>query len=177
MTYLIDLFPLVIFFVAYHRSGMFVATGAVMAACTLQTAGYRLYSGAFDKNHLLALGLVVPFGAATLAFRDPAFIKWNGTAEMWLLAIAFLGSQFVGERPIVERMMASSIDLSRPQWLRLNSAWVAFFVVSGACNIIVAYQFEVGFVRQMPDVQLRPGEEVVETEHLVPVTQETVTEV
>ena len=142
MKFLVDLFPVVIFFAAYHQADMYVATGAVMGACMAQTFGYRAFGGAYDKNHLLALVLVLPFGAATLAFRDPAFIKWNGTVETWLLGLLFLGSQLVGDRPAVERMLGHAFEAPRSLWVRLNLAWAAFFFVSGLANIFVAYRFD-----------------------------------
>jgi len=42
---------------------------------------------------------------------------------------------------------------------------------------IVAHQFEVGAAVQMGDVALPPGEKVIETDDIVAVLEETVTEV
>ena len=83
----------------------------------------------------------MPFGALTLVLQDPTFIKWNGTVELWILAAALIGSQFIGEKPLIERMMGA-IDLPRKRWRQLNAAWVVFFLFSGACNIVVAYGCE-----------------------------------
>ena len=141
MKFFVDLFPVIVFFVAYYQSDMYGATGAVMVACGLQTAGYRLFAGTFDRNHVLALGLVLPFGGLTLILRDPTFIKWNGTVELWILAAALIGSQFIGEKPLIERMMGA-IELPRKRWRQLNVAWVLFFLFSGTCNIVVAYGCE-----------------------------------
>jgi intracellular septation protein len=138
MKFFVDTIPVIVFFVAYYQSDMYGATLAVMIACGLQTAGYRIFSGAFDRNHLLALVLVLPFGLLTLLLRDPTFIKWNGTVELWLLAAALVVSQFVGEKPLIERMMGA-VDLPRKRWRQLNAVWVLFFLFSGTCNIVVAY--------------------------------------
>ena len=105
MKFVVDLFPVVIFFGVYQQTDMFAATAAVMLACVVQTFGYRFYSGKFDRNHVLAIALVMPFGALTLVLRDPMFIKWNGTVELWLLAAGLLGSQYIGDKPLIERMM------------------------------------------------------------------------
>lgn len=138
MKFLLDILPVIAFFVAYYQSDMYGATAAVMVVCALQTAGYRIFSGKFDRNHLLALGLVLPFGALTLVLRDPTFIKWNGTVELWLLAVALLVSHFVSEKPLIERMMGA-IELPRERWGQLTIAWVLFFLFSGTCNVVVAY--------------------------------------
>jgi intracellular septation protein len=141
MKFLVDILPVVAFFVAYYQSDMYGATAAVMLACALQTIGYRVAAGAFDRNHVLALVLVLPFGALTLILRDPTFIKWNGTVELWLLALALIVSRFVGEKPLIEHMMGA-IDLPRERWRQLNTAWVLFFLFSGGCNLFVAYGFD-----------------------------------
>jgi intracellular septation protein len=142
MKFLIDLFPVVVFFAAYHQRDMFYATGAVMIACAIQTIGYRLFAGSFDRNHVMAILLVLPFGALTLVFRDPTFIKWNGTVELWLLAVGLIGSQYIGDKPMIERMLGSGFELPQELWRKLNIVWATFFAFSGACNLYVAYQFE-----------------------------------
>ncbi|MFB0978195.1 MAG: septation protein A [Myxococcota bacterium] len=142
MKFFIDLFPIVIFFFVYQQSDLYDATLAVMIACALQTFGYRLFAKEFDRNHILALVLVVPFGALTLIFRDPTFIKWNGTVELWLLAIGLIGSQYIGDQPLIQRMLGGGLELPEPIWRKLNFIWAAFFVASGAANLYVAYNYE-----------------------------------
>jgi intracellular septation protein len=142
MKFLVDLFPIIVFFVAYQQRDMYYATGAVMIACTVQTFGYRISAKSYDRNHILALALVVPFGALTLIFRDPTFIKWNGTVELWLLAIGLIGSQYFGDTPLIERMLGGGLELPKAIWSKLNVIWATFFVLSGAANLYVAYNFE-----------------------------------
>jgi len=142
MKFIVDLFPIVVFFVAYHQRDMYFATGAVMIACAIQTLGYRLTAGKFDRNHVMAFALVLPFGALTLILRDPTFIKWNGTVELWLLAIGLIGSQYIGDKPMIERMLGSGFELPKLLWRKLNYVWAAFFAFSGALNLFVAFNFE-----------------------------------
>jgi intracellular septation protein len=142
MKFFVDLFPLIVFFAAYHQRDMFYATGAVMIACAVQTFGYRLFAGEFDRNHVMAVCLVLPFGGLTLFFRDPVFIKWNGTVELWLLAVGLIGSQYIGDKPMIERMLGTGFELPKELWRKLNIVWAAFFAFSGACNLYVAFNFE-----------------------------------
>lgn len=141
MKFLIDLFPVIVFFVAYQQRDMYYATAAVMVACAIQTFGYRLFAKEFDRNHILALALVVPFGALTLIFRDPTFIKWNGTVELWLLAVGLIGSQYIGDQPLIQRMLGAGLELPEPMWRKLNLIWATFFFASGSANLYVAYNF------------------------------------
>ncbi len=142
MKFLVDLFPVIVFFVVYHQRDMYDATGAVMVACAVQTFGYRVSAGRFDRNHTFALVLVLPFGALTLLFQDPTFIKWNGTVELWLLAVGLIGSQYIGDTPLIERMLGGGFELPKEMWRKLNFVWAVFFAFSGACNLYVAYRFE-----------------------------------
>ena len=142
MKFLVDLFPIIVFFGVYHQRDMYDATAAVMIACAVQTFGYRAVAKRFDRNHVLAIALVIPFGGLTLILRDPTFIKWNGTVEVWLLAIALVGSRYIGKKkPLLERMLGV-IELPKKRWGQLNTAWASFLFVLGVCNIIVAYGFK-----------------------------------
>lgn len=88
--------------------------------------------------HLITLALIAVLGGATLLLQDRAFFMWKPTAVNWLFAVVFLGSQFIGEKPIVERMMGHAIEVPKTVWHRLNMSWVAFFGAVGVANLYVA---------------------------------------
>lgn len=145
MQLLFDFLPLLAFFVAYKFAGIFIATwviiGAVILQTTLQWVMYRKVS----QMALISAALVLVFGGLTLYIHDEAFIKWKVTVVYWLFAAGFLVSQFVGERPMIQRMLDSGITLERPTWLRLNAMWVVFFAFLGALNIYVVRTFSTDF--------------------------------
>ena len=41
--------------------------------------------------------------------------------------------------------MGAAAELQKPQWLRLNLMWVAFFFLVGAVNIYVAFSYPEAF--------------------------------
>ena len=137
-----DFLPVLLFFVVYKMVDIYAATAVLIIACTIQTVGHRLIKGRFEKTHVITLVLVALFGGLTLILQDEVFIKWKPTAINWLFAIVFIGSQFIGEKPIVERMMGSNISLPSEVWAKLNMAWAIFFIVLGALNIYVAFEFD-----------------------------------
>jgi intracellular septation protein len=57
----------------------------------------------------------------------------------------FLGSQWIGDKPIVQRMLNNAAELSPDQWIRLNQIWVVFFSIVGGVNLYVAYNFSEAF--------------------------------
>jgi intracellular septation protein len=89
--------------------------------------------------HLATLGLLVLFGGMTLALRDPTFVMWKPSIVNWLFALIFLGGQFIGDKPLVQRLMGHAVSAPAAVWQRLNLAWVAFFAVSGLVNLYVVY--------------------------------------
>jgi intracellular septation protein len=92
---------------------------------------------------LITLAILVVFGGATLALKDPVFIQWKPTAINGLFALVFLGSHLVGDKPLIQRMMGHAIEIREQRvWIQLNLAWVGFFVVAGIANMIVAPEID-----------------------------------
>jgi intracellular septation protein len=142
MQLLFDIFPVIVFFVVYKLADIYVATGAIIVAVIVQISAQWLLKRKISSMALTSSLLVLVFGGLTLLIRDKAFIQWKVTVVNWLFAAAFLGSLFVGERrPLIERMMGEAFPAERSVWVRLNLAWIAFFIFVGALNLYVAYNF------------------------------------
>lgn len=131
-----------LFFVAYKMYDIYLATAVLIIACFVQTIAHRLMHGIFEKSHVITLVLVALFGGLTLILQDELFIKWKPTAINWLFAAVLIGSQFIGGKTVIERMMGGNLDLPARIWTRLNMAWALFFVLLGALNIYVAFSFD-----------------------------------
>ncbi|MES9968315.1 MAG: septation protein A [Sedimenticola sp.] len=141
MKFLTDFFPILLFFIAYQAYDIYVATQVAIAASFVQVGYEWLRHRSVPKMHLVTLGLLILFGGLTLALRDPLFIKWKPTVVNWLFALAFIGSQFIGKKSLVERMMSHAVTLPQQIWPRLNMAWGLFFIAMGALNIYVAFNY------------------------------------
>jgi len=141
MKFLYDFFPILLFFVAYKVYDIYVATGVAIAAAAVQTLAFWLKHRRFEKMHLVTFSLLLVFGGLTLILHDPVFIKWKPTVINWLFAVVFLGSHWIGDRPLVERMMSHAIKADRPVWMRLSWLWIAFFSGIGVLNLYVAFNY------------------------------------
>jgi len=141
MKFLLDFFPILLFFLAYQVWDIYIATAVAIAAAVLQVGWQRLRHGRVETMQAITLGLLLLFGGLTLLLRDPVFIKWKPTIVNWLFAVAFLVTTYVGERSLLQRMMGHAVSLPAAIWRRLNWAWIAFFAAMGILNLIVAYQF------------------------------------
>jgi len=142
MQLLLEFLPIALFFVAYKFADLFVATGVMIVAVVAQAVIQWIRHRKISPMMLTSAILVLIFGSLTLLLHDATFIKWKPTILYWLLAVAFLGSQFVGEQPFIQRMLGESMQLERALWKRLNLMWVAFFVFAGALNLYVAHRYE-----------------------------------
>ncbi len=141
MKFLYDFFPILLFFVSYKMYDIYVATGVAIVAAGVQTGAFWLKHRRFEKMHLLTFGLLSVFGGLTIFLHDPTFIKWKPTVINWLFACAFLGSHWIGDKPLVERMMSHAIQTERPVWIRLSWMWIVFFIGIGFLNLYVAFNY------------------------------------
>jgi intracellular septation protein len=142
MQFLIDLLPVIAFFVAYKLADIYVATGVLIVGVLLQTAWSWFRHRKVSGMLLASAILVLVFGGLTLLIHDPVFIKWKPTIVNWLFATAFLASQFLSGPTIVQRMLGENVSLDEGSWKRLNLMWVVFFLFAGALNLFVAFRYD-----------------------------------
>lgn len=146
MQQLLDLAPLIAFFVAYSLGGIYVATAVLMAAMAVLLVVDYLRNKRVSPMHATTAGLVFVFGAATLILHDQRFIQWKPTIFLWLLSIALFVSLFIGKQPLVQRLMGKALEgaqvqISDGMWRRLNLVWAVFYAVLGAANLYVVFNF------------------------------------
>jgi len=142
MQFLIDLLPVIAFFVAYKVAGIYVATGVLIAGVLIQTAVSWIRHRKVSPMLLTSAVLVLVFGGLTLLIHDATFIMWKPSIVNWLFAGAFLVSQFMRGPTIIQRMLGENVTLEPADWGRLNMMWIGFFVVAGALNLYVAYNYD-----------------------------------
>jgi intracellular septation protein len=141
MKQLVEFIPIILFFIAFKLYDIYVATAVVIVATILQVAYNWIRYRKVETMQWITLGLIVVMGGATILLHDEQFIKWKLSIIEWLFGLAFLGSQFIGKKPFVERMMSSSLTLPTPVWRRLNLMWGCFFMSVGFINLYVMYHF------------------------------------
>ena len=142
MKFLFDFFPILLFFIAYKVFDIYVATAVAIAASFFQVGFYWWKHHRVEYMHIVTLVLIVVFGGATLLLHDDMFIKWKPTLVNWLFGAVFLGSRFIGNKPVIQRMLGHNFNLPSAIWQQLNLLWTAFFLGIGALNLYIAYQFD-----------------------------------
>lgn len=138
----LEFFPIVLFFVAYKLYDIYVATAVVIGATVFQLIAYWLLYRKIETMQWITLALILVMGGATLYLQDEQFIKWKLSIIEWLFGAAFLASQFIGEKPFIQRMMGASIELPQPLWKKLNFSWASFFIGVGFLNLYVMTHYD-----------------------------------
>lgn len=141
MKFLFDLFPVILFFIAFKFFGVFVATAVAIAATVVQVAWVWYRHGKVDGMLWVSFGVIVVFGGLTLLLHDETFIKWKPTILYWLFAISLLVAHFGFRRNLVRAMMDKQMALPDSVWLRLLFSWTGFFAVMGGLNLYVAFNY------------------------------------
>jgi intracellular septation protein len=141
MKFLIDFFPLVLFFGAYKWYGIYVGTGVLMAATVLQMALVYGIDRKLQAMHKITLVLVLAFGTLTLALHDERFIKWKPTVLYAAMAIALGVAVWVMNKNFLKMLLGSQLDLPDRIWHRLNVAWVLYSGLMAALNAYVVMNY------------------------------------
>lgn len=141
MKVLFDLFPVILFFVAYKFADIYVATGVAIAATFLQIGWVWLRHRKVDTMLWVSLGVITVFGGATLLLHNETFIKWKPTVLYWLFAAILLGGAVLTRKNLMQSLLAGKIALTDHGWRTLNLSWIGFFTVMGIVNLFVAYRF------------------------------------
>ena len=146
MQLLFEFLPLILFLAGYLYKDIYFAIGILMVAMPIGLLVKYLRTRRVDKMYLWSTLFLLVFGGAALYFRNASFIYWKPTAFYWVVAVAFLLSLWIGEKPLVRRFIELTGELptdsiSKRDWGRLNVVWAVFFAVMGVLNIYVAYTF------------------------------------
>jgi intracellular septation protein len=152
----IDFIPLILFFIVYKISpqavdilghtfmvgGIFSATAMLIASSIVVYGILYFRQGKLEKSQWLTLIACLVFGSLTLAFHSETFLKWKAPVVNWVFALIFAGSHFIGDRLLIQRIMGHALTLPQAIWVKLNIAWIVFFLFCGAANLYVAFTYQ-----------------------------------
>lgn len=141
MKMLFDLFPVILFFIAFKVYDIYIATAVAIGATFAQIGWMWFRRRKVDTMLWVSLGVITVFGGATLVFANETFIKWKPTVLYWLFAVVLVASAAFFRKNLIRAMMEKQVSLPDEIWTRLLTSWVGFFIVMGVINLYVAYNF------------------------------------
>ena len=141
MKFLFDLFPVILFFIAYKFSNIYTATLVVIGATIFQVIYSKLVHKRVDKLLIFNAVLISILGGTTLWLHDANFIKWKPSILYWLLSGALLFFQFFKKKNLIKNLMGKQIHLTEKGWDQISITSAVFFGVLGALNLYIAFNF------------------------------------
>lgn len=138
MRFLIDFFPILLFFGAYKLHAIYVGTAVLMAATVLQSVIIYALDRKLQTMQKATLALVLVFGALTLGLHDERFIKWKPTVLYAGMALGLAAALWGWQKNLLQLLLGSQLRLPARVWGRLTVAWIAYFVFMAASNAYVA---------------------------------------
>jgi len=136
LKFVLELGPLVLFFAAYSRLGIFAAT-AVLMGCVFVTLGvsYAMLKR-IPVMPLVTAVIVLIFGSLTLIFHDETLIKIKPTALYLLFGAALFAGLWL-KRPLLKILFDGALHVTEEGWRKLTWRWAFFFIALAILNEIV----------------------------------------
>ncbi len=133
LKFLLEMGPLVLFFVVYNRTDIFVATLVLVAAVLAALVVTWALTRHIPLMPLVTAALVTVFGVLTWLLQDATFIKMKATIVYVLFGGALLGGLLFG-RSLLPYAFDSVISLDEEGWRKLTLRWGVFFFFLAALN-------------------------------------------
>lgn len=145
MKFLFDLFPIILFFIAFKFGDIYTATIVAMVATIGQILWVYYRHRKIDAMQWVSLVMILVFGSLTIFLHDKTFIQLKPTALYWLFSGAlFISAQFF-QKNWIQVLMGKQITLKEPHsksiWHQVNTAWAIFFFLMGILNLYIAFEF------------------------------------
>ena len=132
----LDIGPLILFFAANARFGIYAATASFMVAIVVALGVSYTLTRHLPVMPLVTAVLVLIFGGLTLVLHDELFIKVKPTIIYLLFAGALLGG-LAFRKPLLGMVFDSVFNLTEEGWRKLTVRWAVFFLVLAVINEIV----------------------------------------
>ncbi|MGJ3494265.1 Intracellular septation protein [Piscirickettsia salmonis] len=141
MKFILNIALLLAFFIAFKMYNLYTATAVLIIAALVQALILYIIYRKLEFAEWLTVILIIVFGAATLLLHDKELIKWKFSIVNWAFGIGIIISQYVGKKPIMQRLLDHAITMKAKIWRKLNTAWAIFFLLLGFLNIYIMYHF------------------------------------
>ncbi len=141
MQVITDLLPVILFFIAYKKAGIFAATAVAMISTLVLMLIVWIKRGKIDKMLAINGAVITILGGITLLLHDKTYIMWKPTAIYWIGALALLISRYAIKRNLIQNMLGKVMAPPAATWDLLNLCWIGFLVGMGLLNLYVAFHY------------------------------------
>jgi intracellular septation protein len=132
----LEMGPLVLFFFANAKFGIFIATGVLMVGVVAALGASWLMTRHVPIMPLVTAVAVLFFGALTFIFQDELFIKMKPTIVNTIFGSVLLIGLAMG-KPLLPVVLDSMMRLTELGWRLLTLRWGLFFFLLAGINEFV----------------------------------------
>jgi intracellular septation protein len=130
----LELGPLLLFFIANSRWGIYYGTAVFIAASVIALPCYRWLERRWPIMPLVGAFFVLVFGGLTIWLQDDTFIKLKPTIVNCLFGGILGGGLLVLRRPLLKPIFGVAFQLTDEGWRKLTIRWSLFFFVLAVVN-------------------------------------------
>ena len=141
MKQLLDFLPILLFFGAFKMYDIYVATGVIMLATTVQMLILYKLDGRLTTMHKVTWALVIGFGALTLGFQDERFVKIKPTVLYTFTGLALAIGLFVLKKNFLKMMLGAQLKMADDIWRNLTVIWISYSFFMAMLNAYVALSY------------------------------------
>jgi intracellular septation protein len=136
LKFALDFGPLLLFFVANSRLGIFGGTAVFMVAVVVALGISYAMTRHWPVVLVVSAVIVLVFGGLTLFLHDETFIKVKPTIVYVLFGSALLVGYFF-DKPLLEIVFDSVFHITDEGWRKLTLRWAAFFFFLAVLNEVI----------------------------------------
>jgi len=136
LKFVFDIGPLLLFFAANARFGIFAATGVFMVAALTAVVATYVITHHLAIMPMVTAVIVLVFGTLTLVLHNDLFIKVKPTIIYVLFGGTLLGGLAFG-KPLLGILLDQMFTLTDEGWRKLTLRWALFFLALAVLNEIV----------------------------------------
>ena len=132
-SFLSELIPLILFFVGFNLSGLYLAAGLSVVSGLIIFALIWLY----ERRLPLFVGISMLFSLIFLVIamlvNETLFIKVHGSIANGFFGVILLGGLLFG-KPMMKLFFAAQFQLDEYTWFQLSRKWGYFFITMMIAN-------------------------------------------
>jgi intracellular septation protein len=137
----LELGPLLLFFAANAKWGIFIGTGVFIVSTAIALPCYRWMEGRWPVMPLVGGFFILVFGGLTIWLQDETFIKLKPTIVNCLFGVILGGGVLLFRRPLLKPIFGAAFSLTDEGWWKLTVRWALFFFVLAAVNEVMWRNF------------------------------------
>jgi intracellular septation protein len=130
----LELAPLVLFFITNGKFGIYYGTGVFIVATAIALPCYRWLEGRWPIMPLVGGFFVLVFGGLTIWLQDDTFIKLKPTIVNCLFGVILGSGLLLFKKPLLKPLFGAAFRLTDEGWYKLTLRWALFFFVLAGVN-------------------------------------------